>query len=76
MHIKKRVKPPPGKTGDYHALWKLVDGAVEDALTHHPDYLGKDVRRKVVRNSINKRVVGAVLGYAKRRGALVEKQEL
>lgn len=41
-----------------------MDGAVADALKNHPDYLAEGARLSSVRNSITKRVTGAVLGYA------------
>lgn len=47
----------------YRQLWRVVDGAVRDAFDHHPDYLTAKGARNA-RRSINKRVVGAVLGYA------------
>jgi hypothetical protein len=48
----------------YSELWRIVDGAVADAFNMHPDYIARGARGLTVRNSINKRVVGAVLGYA------------
>ena len=61
MHPSKRVKPPPQKTNsEYRKLWKIVDGAVADAFLQHKGYLNSKVSHKVVRNSINKRVVGAI----------------
>lgn len=68
MHPKKRAKIPMGKDEDaYKALWRVVDGAVVDALDHHPEYVAKGISKRVVRTSINKRVVGAVLSYAQQR---------
>jgi hypothetical protein len=52
-----------GKSSAYRQLWRVVDGAVFDALYNHPDYL-TDKGRYSARTSINKRVVGAVLGFA------------
>jgi hypothetical protein len=46
----------------YSQLWRIVDGAVRDALETHPDYLTKKGMRSA-RASITKRVTGAVLGY-------------
>ncbi len=61
MHPKRRVKPPPQKTdSEYKRLWKIIDGAVADSFFHHKDYLNPQVSPKVVRNSINKRVTGAI----------------
>lgn len=47
----------------YRQLWRIVDGAVADAFAHHPEYLTA-AGRQSARRSINKRVTGAVLGYA------------
>ncbi len=58
----KRTYPQKGGP-DYHQLWRVVDGAVADAFAMHPDYL-TDHGRKRARQSIVKRVVGGVLGYA------------
>ena len=57
----KRFKPvKPG--GDYRRLWRIVDGAVRDCLKMHPDYIDP-VKIRRVRESIAKRVTGAVLAY-------------
>jgi hypothetical protein len=47
----------------YSQLWRIVDGAVRDALEMHPDYLTQKGSRNA-RTSVTKRVTGAVLGYA------------
>lgn len=47
----------------YNQLYRVVDGAVFDALWNHPDYL-TDKGRRNARSSVVKRVTGAVLGYA------------
>lgn len=61
----KRTKPLHPDAGPYRQLWRLVDGAVVDALNAHPDYLStKGYHDDTARRSIVKRVVGAVLGYA------------
>lgn len=51
------------KSAAYRQLWRVVDGAVFDALYTHQDYLTPKGLRSA-RTSINKRVVGAVLGFA------------
>jgi hypothetical protein len=53
--------PKPGR--HYRQLWRIVDGAVRDTLLQHPDYVTPKGKRSL-RMSINKRVTGAVLGYA------------
>lgn len=66
LNKTRRIKPPVQKTDpEYIRLWKIVDGAVRDALSHHPDYVSPTTSVKVVRNSIVKRVTGAVLARDK-----------
>lgn len=63
---KKRsrmTKMPGGREGQYFMLWRIVDGAVRDTLIRHPDYL-TDKGRHNARISLNKRIVGALMGYA------------
>ncbi len=70
MKAKRRIKQQIQKTDNaYRQLWRIVDGAVADAFLAHPDYLSNSAHERTVRASLNKRVVGAVLGYAKARGA-------
>ena len=63
---RRRLKPPPQKTASaYRQLWRVVDGAIAEALRAHPDYLAPHgAKHDNARRSIAKRVVGAVLGYA------------
>lgn len=63
MKSKRRTLPPKGNW-NYHQLWRLVDGAVADAFANHPEYLSGEREEWIVRQSINKRVVGTILGYA------------
>lgn len=63
MAKRAERKNPPKKDRNYQQLWRIVDGAVRDAFNNHPDYLTKKGMH-AARMSINKRVVGAVLGYA------------
>lgn len=56
-----RMRPP--KDGAlYRAVWRVVDGAVMDALKMHPEYIRGNFG-KCARMSINKRVVGSLVGY-------------
>jgi hypothetical protein len=48
---------------EYRQLWRLIDGAILDALNQHPNYVAPEVRRRV-RQAIAKRAVGAVMGHA------------
>ena len=60
----KRLNPPKGERTAYAALWRVVDGAVADAFAAHPEYLSGKRYERTIRNSIVKRVVGAVHAYA------------
>lgn len=46
----------------YMLLWRIVDGAVKDALTAKSTSVKKGEFQKL-RTAINKRVVGSVLGF-------------
>ena len=59
----RRLKPEKGNH-HYRQLWRVVDGAVADAIAQHPEYIALGAQKRVVRQSIVKRVTGAVLGYA------------
>lgn len=65
----KRIKAPIERLRDedYRQLWRVVDGAITDCVIHHPEYF-RDTGMIAVRQSIIKRVVGSLLGYAKQRG--------
>lgn len=64
----KRTRPPKGGKF-YRQLWRLVDGAVKDCFKKHPDYLTlKGHIQHRARQSINKRVVGTILGYTQEAG--------
>lgn len=63
---RRRERLAPVKEPDlaYVRLWRVVDGAVLDALKAHPDYLApKGALFNNARRSIVKRVVGAVQGF-------------
>lgn len=49
--------------GDYHRLWRVVEGAVIDAIKAHPDYFTEIGARQCV-GSVTKRVVGQLAGAA------------
>ena len=64
MRRSKRTKPPRKGDSLYRQLWRVVDGAIMDALKQHPDYLTDKGRRdRAARISIAKRVTGAIMGY-------------
>lgn len=59
----KRIKPPKKEAfSQYHALWRIVDGAVRDAFLRHPEYL-TDAGHRSAQLSIVKRVAGALEGH-------------
>lgn len=63
--LQKPVKPQKEDPGSpYHRLWRVVDGAVRDALMAHPNYLTEHGHQSA-RNSIVKRVTGSVVSFAK-----------
>jgi hypothetical protein len=51
------------KYADHRLLWRMVEGAVYDALQAHPDYL-TDRGSSLAVCSITKRVVGQLVGHA------------
>ena len=55
-------------TPTYRQVWRVVDGAVALALSAHPEYIAPGKNPRTVRNSIVKRVVGAILGYSEQSG--------
>lgn len=59
---KKRTQAPPHS--QYRKIWRIIDGAVKDALYKHPDYLTPKGRVSA-RESIVKRATGAVKGFIK-----------
>lgn len=66
MKKHKRTKPPKEETL-YRKIWRVVDGAVADAFTMHPDYLtAKAKNGKAAQLSVVKRVTGAVKGFVEK----------
>lgn len=60
MRLKRRTKPV--KDGvPYRQLWRVVDGAILDCMRQHPNYFANAPRARL---SLNKRIVGNVLGFA------------
>lgn len=47
----------------YQQLWRVVDGAVASTFQAHPGYIPEHYREKNIRDSINRRVVGALIGF-------------
>lgn len=62
-HKYRRVKPAKRPDDWYVQLWYMVDGAIRDTFRMHPEYLA-GTPEWIVRNSINKRVVGVIKSYA------------
>lgn len=63
MRKPRRRKPPKMPHRVYGKLWRIVDGAVRDTFAMHPEYLADARREAVVRQSLNKRVVGTLWGF-------------
>jgi hypothetical protein len=61
MRKRKRIKPLKNAPF-YRQVWRIVDGAVADAMKCHPEYFTGSGTRNA-RSSIVKRVVGAINGY-------------
>lgn len=59
----RRTAPPKG-SALYRRIWRVVDGAVTDAFTMHPDYLTpKGTKGRTARLSVVKRVTGAMTSF-------------
>lgn len=58
-----------GANPTYRQIWRVVDGAVDLALSAHPEYIAPGKNPRTVRNSIVKRVVGAIVGYQTQKEA-------
>lgn len=58
------IEPTKPASPTYRQIWRVVDGAVDLALSAHPEYLNPGKKVSTIRNSIVKRVVGALHGYA------------
>lgn len=63
MPLARRIKPVRIDDPFYHQMWRIVDGAVRKTFQDHPEYLSNPGREKTVRQSISKRVVGALSGF-------------
>lgn len=59
-----RLTPEKPGSPEYRQIWRIVDGAVASAFAAHPDYVASNKCLRTVRNSIVKRVVGAVTSHA------------
>lgn len=63
MKRMRRNKPVKRPSHEYARMWRVIDGAVRDALQCHPEYL-TDAGRRSAALSITKRVTGAVVSCA------------
>lgn len=62
MMLRRKRPQTVVNHSQYYKIWRIVDGAVKDALYNHPDYL--TAKGKVsARESIVKRATGAVKGF-------------
>lgn len=62
--MPRRLEPDKPTDPTYRQIWRVVDGVVKSALDAHPDFLASQAKIRTVRNSIVKRVAGAIHGYA------------
>ncbi|MGF3025592.1 hypothetical protein ACQVP2_22540 [Methylobacterium aquaticum] len=60
----RRLRSEKPDAPGYRQIWRMVDGAVRQALDAHPEYLAPEARVRTVCNSIVKRVTGAIHGHA------------
>lgn len=59
------MKPRRSQTDPaYRQMIRVVEGAVKSAFDDHPEYAPAGVKPEKIRNSIAKRVVGALGGWA------------
>lgn len=59
-----KSEKPGHQEGFNRQVWRVVDGAIRDAFSNHPDYLTiKGTRAACARRSVAKRVTGALLSY-------------
>ena len=59
-----KSEKPDQRQGFNRQVWRVVDGAIRDAFSQHPDYLTKKGSRSAcARRSVAKRVTGALLSY-------------
>lgn len=77
LHSRACEPPTEKDSAFYHQIWRIVDGAVRRCFNDHSDYLkqmtkAQQKRERVIRNSINKRVVGALVGFAANDAAKVQ----
>lgn len=73
VRLRRPTRIRPIRTDPVYAgFWRIIDGAVRDALSMHPEYIRPGQSERVVRRSIVKRVTGALMGFAgrsRRQGA-------
>jgi hypothetical protein len=64
---RRRHRPPPAKLDlpGYRQVWRVVDGAIADAIRAHPQHYAQPGE---ARASIVKRVTGGILGYLAQAG--------
>ena len=60
----KPLRPPRGKGPDYKKTWRIVDGALRDAMMQHPDYFTHRGSIGSARAGLVKRITGGLTGFA------------
>ncbi len=73
--LAKRIKPVK-LDPFYHQMWRIVDGAVRKTFQDHPEYIREGKTEKIVRQSIAKRVVGALAGFVGEERLILSRSSL
>lgn len=63
----KHIKPEKRPSSRWVQVWRIVDSAVFKCMTEHPEYFNPEIEIRAIRNSMNKRAVGALMGYEQER---------
>lgn len=64
MRPRRRKGVRADDTAVYKQFWRIIDGAVVDAINNHPRYLRDPALLRYLRVSVTKRAVGSLMSYA------------
>ena len=64
MSAGRRKGLRPEDSLAYRQFWRIIDGAVVDAINNHPTYLRDKRLLRYMRVSVTKRAVGSLMSYA------------
>ena len=62
--IRRRKGLRPDDSAAYKQFWRIIDGAVVDAINNHPTYLSDKKLLRYLRVSVTKRAVGSLMSFA------------